>query len=155
MQESSIFLTLNEFDVNSSFKLPFNLGSSKIQFNYKSTHSVKSVFKFSDGLLDGKQLLYYEDGSLYSEFYVDQGETTWIKRFYRDGSLIESGELKNKIKFGVWDYNLKISDDLNIETSNSDYWKFDYSTNTVNFRIEYLTDPSPVSFQLVKIGVSE
>lgn len=153
--ESSILLTLNEFDDNSSFNLPFSLGSSKIQFNYKSTHSVKSVFNFSDGLLDGKQLLYYEDGSLYSEFYVDQGEITWIKRFYRDGSLIESGELKNKIKYGIWDYNLKIPNDLNIETSNSDYWKFDYSTNTVNFRIEYLTDPSPVSFQLVKIGVSE
>lgn len=104
--------------------------TGKCLIYYKDTEQVKEELHFKNGILEGKRLAFYQNGSIKTKgFYID-GKMTglwsgWDKKgnrifeveYYNDslegkcklwsesGKIIRSGTYKSNIKLNDWVYN--------------------------------------------------
>jgi antitoxin component YwqK of YwqJK toxin-antitoxin module len=120
---------------------------------YYPEGGVKAKRFFADGKPRGEQLNYYANGNLYAVYEVDENEIiTSLRRFYDDGTLMESGEFRDGVPVGPWLHITKCSKEM-FELLTSDFflpeWKIEYEESlkgfefTVNYTHEFANDCPP------------
>ncbi len=76
--------------------LDFRNYNGKHREFYDSTRTVKAIYNYKNGLLDGVQKEFYQNGKLHREYYLTEGiKDQYGREYNQDGKLIFERNLKN------------------------------------------------------------